>query len=556
MTSPNMWTWSPEGTSTHHPTTPPDAWYQPGISIIIISSSESADLHRCLERFGSCWADAHAEVIVVHAGPRTDLPALAAKFPATTWIPAATTSTRADLRRIGLERSNRDLALFLDDREMERHEWAAAIARNWRGWLDTGGRFMNGQSCGDETGSSPYPYLSVVMPVHNGGPNVLLSLQALSLSDLPRRSWELVIVDDASQDETTAIAAQYADKLLRLRHGPRGPGYARNRGFELTLGECVAFINADVMVATDALRTAVSYLAEHPEIGAAFGSCDSCPDTRGFLSDYRALVQRYYHASGPEDRCTFSSACGIVRSALFEQAGGYDEWHFSRRQLEDFELGQRIRGLGARIAPNAQIRAMHLRKWTLRRMIATEIFDRAVPWMRLVKRQLWQDRGSTAGRRLVKNVNIALIWLSLSCALFGAFRHSRLADLAAVACIGIMLANNSSRLAFFARERGIGFAVASVPVDLFYYMIAGVGLAFGWIARQALGEPTPGAAAQAFAEVGVKHWPPAPVPRRGRASEPPRPAVAVPPASAADLPLILQDAPPEPPSTGASQAMQ
>jgi glycosyltransferase involved in cell wall biosynthesis len=483
------------------------------------------------------------------------LPALAAKLPATTWISAATSSTRADLRRIGLERSSRDLALFLDDREMERHEWAAAIARNWRGWLDRGGRFMNGQSCGDDTESSPYPYLSVVMPVHNGGPNFLLSLEALSLSDLPRRSWELVIVDDASQDETTAIAAQYADKLLRLRHGPRGPGYARNRGFELTLGECVAFINADVMVATDALRTAVTCLTEHPEIGAAFGSCEAWPGTRGFLSEYRAMVQRYYHASGAEDRCTFSSACGIVRSNLFEQAGGYDEWHFSRRQLEDFELGQRIRGLGARIVPNPDIRAMHLRKWTLRRMMATEIFDRAVPWMRLVKRQLWQDRASTAGRRLVKNVSIVLSWLSLSFALFGVLRHSLLAYLAAITCIVIMLVNNSSRLAFFTRERGIGFAVSSIPLDVFYYMIAGVGLVFGWIARHALGEPTPGAVAQAFAEIGVKHWPPAPVPRRGRASETPRPVVDPPQPPAADLALTTQDAPSEPPSRGASQAM-
>jgi hypothetical protein len=119
----------------------------------------------------------------------------------------------------------------------------------------------------------------------------------------------------------------------------------------------------------------------------------------------------------------------------------------------------------------------------------------------------------------------------------------------------IMLANNSSQLAFFTRERGIGFAVSSIPLDLFYYMIAGVGLVFGWIARHALGEPTPGAVAQAFAEIGVKHWPPAPVPRRGRASEMPRPVVDAPQSPAADLPLTTQDAPSEPPSRGASQAM-
>src|SRR5436305_1365355 len=81
----------------------------------------------------------------------------------------------------------------------------------------------------------PYPFLSVVMPVRNGGPTFLLALQAMALSDLPRRSWELVIVDDASTDESPFVAAQYADKVLRLRQGAHGPSYARNRGFELTM---------------------------------------------------------------------------------------------------------------------------------------------------------------------------------------------------------------------------------------------------------------------------------------------------------------------------------
>src|SRR5438105_1596316 len=218
----------------------------------------------------------------------------------------------------------------------------------------------------------------------------------------------LLSSNDSSTDESPFIAAQYADKVLRLRHGAHGPSYARNRGFELTMGECVAFINADVMVNSDTLRESATALMQQPDVAAVFGSCDAPPMTKGLLSQYRNEVQRYYHHRDAGDAITFSSACGIVRSAVFERAGGYDEWHFSRRQLEDLELGQRIRALGERMVWHPNIRAIHLKRWTLRRMVATEIFDRTVPWMRLVQGQLTRESSGSPNTRRVKNVNIVV----------------------------------------------------------------------------------------------------------------------------------------------------
>ena len=507
------------GVPKHTPIIPSESRYQPGISVIITSSGDTTPLRHCLERFCSCWSDARAEVIVVHAGTGEQLLSLPREFGAVNWICTESGVTESDRRRIGFERSSRDIVLFLDHRESERHDWVATLCRNWFAWTDTGGRVMNAPTCGEEDNrSSPYPYISVVMPVRDGGPEFALALQALALSDLPRQAWELVVVDDGSGDDTAIVAAQYADKLLRLRPGAHGPGYARNRGFELTLGECIAFVNADVMVGTDTLRQSLTALTEHLDIGAVFAVCDASALTTGFLSDYRSLVQRYYHGKHANDTVIFSSACGVVRSSVFEKAGGYNEWHFSRRQLEDLELGQRIRDLGERISMQPDIRATHLRKWTLRRMVATEIFDRAVPWMRLVKRQLTQDRSLGRGKRAAKKVNIAVTWLGAVCAMLAASRHSVSIWLVAAVCVLALVANNAAQFAFFARARGVGFAVLSVPVDLLYYLIAGVGTLFGWIARQAIGDPTPGAVAEAFSEMGLRRWPPVPVRRVARPS--------------------------------------
>jgi hypothetical protein len=510
MTSPGPW--PREAASSRPATLATETRHLPAISIVVTSNNQPEHLRRCLERYAGCWAEARAEIIVVYAGASRALASFADRFPLATWIAADTSTTRGDLRRIGFERSSKDVVLLLDVREAERHEWAAALCRNWYAWADSGGRLVNAPTCGTPSPLS-YPYLSVVMPVRNGGPRFSLAVEAMMLSDLPRQSWELVIVDDTSTDETAAAAAQYADKVLRLRHGKRGPGYARNRGFELTLGECVAFVNADVVVDTDTLRNGVTILTGHPEIAAVFGSCCASPRTGGILSEYRSLAQRFYHERNADGATTFSSACGIVRSAVFEKAGGYDEWHFSRRQLEDLELGQRIRALGERIVSHSDIRATHLRRWTLRGMIATEIFDRAVPWMRLVKRQLTHDRGGPQGARAAKNINIALSWLFAICATFAWPTHNRSLGVSAVACLSAILLRNAAQLGYFANARGLGFAAVSIPLDILYYLIAGVGLVFGWLVRQTLGEPTPGAVAEAFTEVGVKRWPPVPVRR-------------------------------------------
>jgi hypothetical protein len=98
--------------------------------------------------------------------------------------------------------------------------------------------------------------------------------------------------------------------------------------------------------------------------------------------------------------------------------------------------------------------------------------------------------------------------------------------------------NNAAQLAFFARRRGVGFAAASVPLDMVYYLIAGVGILFGWIARQAVGDPTPGAVAEAFAEMGTKRWPPVPVKRVARSAVSSQKPHVTPQFGLSELPII------------------
>jgi len=178
-----------------------------------------------------------------------------------------------------------------------------------------------------------------------------------------------------------------------------------------------------------------------------------------------------------------------------------------------------------------------------------------VPWMRLVRRELLRNaRGAPSGRG-AKRFKIALSWVAVILGAAGWIRHSAPLGISALACVLAVLTCNAQQLTFFARERGLRFASLSAPVDILYYLIAGVGLTFGWIVRIAVGDPTPGPVAEAYAEMGHKRWPPAPVKRIAHASAPLEKRAPIPPAAAAD-PLLPSEPPPAQPQTEGSTIIQ
>jgi glycosyltransferase involved in cell wall biosynthesis len=96
------------------------------------------------------------------------------------------------------------------------------------------------------------PPLSVVIPVHNGGPDFERCLRRLR--DSSWTDYELVVVDDASTDGSAALAESFGARVVRLE-APRGPAAARNAGAQAASAPVVFFLDADV--------------ALHSEIGRA-----------------------------------------------------------------------------------------------------------------------------------------------------------------------------------------------------------------------------------------------------------------------------------------------
>lgn len=357
--------------------------------------------------------------------------------------------------------------------------------------------------------------LSVIMPAYRAERVLPRALEALERSDLDRSEWEIVVSVDGDSmgfddDRTADIALQSADVVVRLPGRPRGPAYARNRAAEVARGDILVFVDSDVCVHEDTLRRFLTLFDEAPEIDAVFGSYDDRPEAPTVVSQYRNLLHHFVHQQGGGDAETFWAGCGAIRAEVFHGVGMYDEWHFSRPQIEDIELGRRIRRAGHRIVLDPAIQACHLKRWTLSDVVQTDLKHRGVPWTRLILHEGSSDAGNTLNVSPINRLCVALTWLAFG-ALPAAFVfRSWWPVLVAAVAISIVIALNGRFLNTVRRAAGWRAALGSVPLHVMFYFSNGLSAMSGALAYSIVGAPLPPADVAAFDEVGVETWPPLP----------------------------------------------
>lgn len=360
------------------------------------------------------------------------------------------------------------------------------------------------------------PSCSVIVPARNAAGMLPRTLGAICGSDLARDHWELIVVDDGSTDDTASVAARYADTVIKLPGRAMGPAYARNRGFEVSRGEIVMFFDADVVVHPDTMRLFLEAMHAEPTAGAVFGSYDDRPAAPGFISQYRNLLHHHVHQKHPGDAETFWAGAGAVRRQVFEEAGMYDEWHYPRPQIEDIEMGGRIRRLGHRILLRPEIQATHLKKWTLAGVLKTDLKDRGIPWARLLAHRGSMMSAGTLNLKWTEKLNTVLVWLGTLSLLVSLVLFDGRVAIFGGACLAVAVLISMPLLGFFHRARGPWFAIRVIPVHLLYYLLNGISFGLGMLLHQLIGAPRQDPTIEAYSEIGVKRWPP--VPTRNRST--------------------------------------
>lgn len=111
------------------------------------------------------------------------------------------------------------------------------------------------------------PKVSIIMPTYNRAGLILETIESIRNQTFP--NWELIIVDDGSEDNTEEIIVQLKDERIQFHKAGRTGigGRIKNTGLGMATGELIAFIDSDDLWAATKLEKQVDALKQYPEAG-------------------------------------------------------------------------------------------------------------------------------------------------------------------------------------------------------------------------------------------------------------------------------------------------
>ena len=210
---------------------------------------------------------------------------------------------------------------------------------------------------------------TLVITAHRHGPMLERCLDAVAVLEPPPAA--VIVVVDGPDHRVAEAARGRGFEAIELVNAP-GVSASRNAGAKQVVTRFVAFLDSDVVPARDHVEKALAALASQPSAVAAFGSYDDSPAALAVVSRYRNLLHHFTHQHGKREAQTFWAACGICDVEVFQSVGGYDE-RYRLPSIEDIELGYRLRRAGHRIALDPSWQIKHLKKWTWRDLVFTDI---------------------------------------------------------------------------------------------------------------------------------------------------------------------------------------
>ncbi len=187
-------------------------------------------------------------------------------------------------------------------------------------------------------GTAATPLISVIIPVWNRADRVAEA--AGSVLAQKGASFELILVDDASDDATPDVLAAFRERrpdLVRVLQLPenRGVSAARNRGIRAAKGELIAFLDSDDLWLPGKLAVQARWFAENPDMLI-------CQTEELWVRNGVRVNPGKRHRKRDGDifipsleLCLVSPSAVMMRRELFDTAGLFDE---SLPACEDYDL--------------------------------------------------------------------------------------------------------------------------------------------------------------------------------------------------------------------------
>ena len=192
---------------------------------------------------------------------------------------------------------------------------------------------MGSSFCGAGV-SRTFPFISVIIPTHNRSELLRQTVHTLLEQDYPDDRWELIIVDNASTDNTWTVVEELMlehDRVRGLREDRKGAHFARNLGAIAASGDILYFTDDDMLADTAMLRNLLEGFEADPRVASVTGKVLPRWDTeppvwvlehcRNHLLSLLDLGEALIVSD--EDPGVFSCHQAVKRDVFFA-AGGYN----------------------------------------------------------------------------------------------------------------------------------------------------------------------------------------------------------------------------------------
>jgi GT2 family glycosyltransferase len=205
---------------------------------------------------------------------------------------------------------------------------------------------------------------SVIVPAHDAAKTIEECLEALCGQEGLQGGFEVLVVDDGSQDETPELVDRFAKRSRRppvrlIRQERAGPAAARNRGAGEARGGLLAFTDSDCVPDPTWLLKLLKPL-ENPEVAGSKGAYQTQQKevvARFVQIEYES---KYRHMERFREIDFIDTYSAGFRRTAFEQAGGFDT-EFRTASVEDQEFSFRLAQMGHRMVfvPDAVVQHRH-----------------------------------------------------------------------------------------------------------------------------------------------------------------------------------------------------
>lgn len=184
--------------------------------------------------------------------------------------------------------------------------------------------------------------VSVVIPAYNAQDYLKQCLES-AVSQI-FRSFEVIVVDDGSDDDTQKIVESYPHDIVYISQGHKGTAAARNSGIKAARGKYIAFLDSDDIWKANKLAEQTVYMDRNSDYSLAYHDYGVCNESGVILTENLPLDRRLPRPTGyifPNllMRCLFQTSTVLCKRSVFDDVGLFDE---ALLHGQDYDLWLRI----------------------------------------------------------------------------------------------------------------------------------------------------------------------------------------------------------------------